>query len=254
MTLKKEIHRPFKYENKNSNTIIIFIHGILESPNQFKEFAKISKKENFSYSAILLDGHGKSGKDFAKSNKDKWIKNVDAEILKYKKSYENIILVGHSMGGLLSVLFSLKYKKEVKGLVLIGTPLKVFVRYNIIRSSFKVVFRKIHKKDVLAQQALRAFSVDRCSIFTYITWIPRYIDLFILIKKAKKQLGKVSVPTLIIQSKDDEFVSCKSLNVFRNELNNDYKIVNLEKSGHFHYEKGELKYLLQEFKNFIKEI
>ena len=52
---KEERHRPFSYENVDSNTMVIFVHGVIEGPNQFKEFAKIAYKENFSYSAILLD-------------------------------------------------------------------------------------------------------------------------------------------------------------------------------------------------------
>ena len=41
---KEERHRPFCYENEDSNTMVIFIHGVIEGPNQFKEFAKIAYK------------------------------------------------------------------------------------------------------------------------------------------------------------------------------------------------------------------
>ena len=207
MTLKKEIHKPFVYENKDSKTIVIFIHGILEGPNQFKEFAEILHKEGFSYSAILLHGHGKSGKYFAKSSREKWMNSVDKEILKHKDNYENIILVGHSMGALLSLLFALKYKNKVKGIVLISTPLKVFVRFNMIISSIKVAFGRVREQDTLAKYAKKAFSVERGSIFTYISWIPRYVDLFTLISLTKKELKNIEVPTLIVQCKRDELVS-----------------------------------------------
>ena len=73
MNIKKYSQAPFLYENKESNTMVIFIHGILEGPKQFKKFANSSMK--------------------------KWINSVEKEILKYKDKYENIILVGHSMGG-----------------------------------------------------------------------------------------------------------------------------------------------------------
>lgn len=254
MTLKKEIHKPFIYENKDSKTIVIFIHGILEGPNQFKEFAEILHKEGFSYSAILLHGHGKSGKYFAKSSREKWMNSVDKEILKHKDNYENIILVGHSMGALLSLLFALKYKNKVKGIVLISTPLKVFVRFNMIISSIKVAFGRVREQDTLAKYAKKAFSVERGSIFTYISWIPRYVDLFTLISLTKKELKNIEVPTLIVQCKRDELVSYKTLKVFKRKLQNDYEVINLEKSGHFYYDDEELRYLLNEFEIFINKV
>ena len=108
MDIKKDSQTPFLYENKESNTMVIFVHGILEGPKQFRKFTEVVYNKGFSYSAILLDGHGGSGKKFANSSMKKWINSVEKEILKYKDKYENIILVGHSMGGLLSILLSLK--------------------------------------------------------------------------------------------------------------------------------------------------
>ena len=253
MVLEKEIHKPFAFENKKSNTMVIFIHGILEGPNQFKEFTEIVHKEGFSYSAVLLDGHGKSGKEFGRSSKNKWLDTVEKEILKHKDNYENIILVGHSMGSLLSLLFTLKYKNKIRGLVLISAPLKVFVKFNMMISSVKVALGRIREEDILAKHAQKAFSVDRCSPTTYFTWIPRYVDLFNLIRISRKELKNIEIPTLIVHCKKDELVSCGSLKVYNNKLQNDYKVINLEKSGHFYYDEDELKVLLNEFKNFINK-
>lgn len=61
----KSMHMPFYNYNGNSDTIVIFIHGILESPAQFKPLANIVLSKGYAISAILLDGHGKNGKDFA---------------------------------------------------------------------------------------------------------------------------------------------------------------------------------------------
>ena len=254
MSSQKEIQKPYIYENKESNTMIIFIHGILEGPKQFKKFIDVVYKEGFSYYAVLLDGHGKSGKDFARSNKEKWIDTVEKAILKYKDNYENIILVGHSMGSLLSVLIASKYKNKIKGLVLISTPFKIFVKFNIIVSSIRIILGKVREEDILAMQIEEAFSVERCSPLTHIGWIPRYLDLFTLIRLSRKELKNIEVPTLIVHCKKDELVSHKSLKVFENELQNNYKVINLEKSGHFRYDDSEIKDLLNEFKIFINEL
>ncbi|WP_455539125.1 alpha/beta hydrolase [Terrisporobacter sp.] len=240
------------HEKKDSNTIIIFVHGIVEGPDQFKSFAK-EIEDDYSYSAVLLNGHGTSGRNFVRSNKEKWIETVEREILKYKDNYENIILVGHSMGSLISILLSLKYTDKVKGLILIATPLKVFVKWRIVISSIRYIFKK-EENNKLAKEIAKMVSIDRCSLFTYTKWAFKYMDLFYLIYITKKHLNEIKVPTLIIQSESDELVSYKSLNIFKNKLKNKYKIFKLKNSGHFCYQENELKGLFNESKSFIKNI
>lgn len=244
-------HKSFLHENKNSNTIIIFVHGILEGPNQFCELSKIAYGNDFSFSSILLSGHGGSGSDFAKSNKHEWLDTLDQEILKFKNNYENIILVGHSMGGLLSILSSLKYIDKIKGLVLISTPLRVFVKTNIMISSIKIALGIIKEDDFLTNKAYNAFCIERSSFLTYITWIPRYVDLFFLMISTKKVLNNIDIPTLLVHTEKDELVSCKSIRIFEKKLLNDYKILNLKKSGHFYYDNDDFSYLCDEFSLFL---
>ena len=200
----------------------------------------------------MLDGHGGSGNKFANSSKNKWIDSVEKEILKYKDKYKNIILVGHSMGGLLSILLSLKYKNKVKAIILISTPLMIHIRVNIMISSIKIGLGIIKDEDILTKDLYNSLSVDRSSLLTYIKWIPRYIDLFKLIIIIKKKLKNINIKTLIIHTKKDELVSNKSLNIFYNNLKNDYKIISLEKSGHFYFDEDELIKVLKLFEIFLE--
>lgn len=251
---KKCIQKPFYNEKKNSDTIIIFIHGILEGPNQFKELSKLALNKGYSISAILLDGHGKSGVDFANSSLEKWIKSIDKEILRYKDRYENIILVGHSMGSILSILSYLKHKNKIKGIVSISTPLHVRVKPNIAISSIKIALDMVDEDDIFTNHAYNAYSVDRCSIFTYIRWIPRYLDLFKLILKSRNFLDKVNVPMLIVHTMKDELVSHRSLKVFNKKLDTQNNIVCLQNSGHFYYDDKDLNYLRNEFELFLDKL
>lgn len=116
---------------------------------------------------------------------------MEEKILKYKDNYKNIILVGHSMGGLLSILLSLKYKNKVKALILMSTPLNVHIQLDMIIICIKIDLGRIKYKDILTKYAYNALSVERSSLTTYIKCIPRYNDLFILIKKSKKKSLKI---------------------------------------------------------------
>lgn len=247
----KNIHMPFYNYSGNSETIIIFIHGILESPAQFKPLAKLALSKGYSISAILLDGHGKSGEDFANSSLEKWINCVNKEIEKHKD--KNIILVGHSMGATLSILSYVNHKNNIKGIVAISTPMYVRVKANIAISSIKIALGKIDENDIFTNHAYNAFSVDRSSLLTYFRWMPRYIDLFKLISRSRNLLSDIDVPMLVIHAMNDELVSHRSLNLFKN-LKNYNKIIKLQNSGHFYYDEKDLDYLCNELRVFLDDI
>lgn len=247
----KNIHMPFYNYSGNSETIIIFIHGILESPAQFKSLAKLALSKGYLISAILLDGHGKSGEDFANSSLEKWINCVNKEIEKHKD--KNIILVGHSMGATLSILSYVNHKNKIKGIVAISTPMYVRVKASIAISSIKIALGKIDENDILTNHAYNAFSVDRSSLLTYFRWMPRYIDLFKLISRSRNVLSDIDVPMLVIHAMNDELVSHRSLNLFKN-LKNYNKIIELQNSGHFYYDEKDLDYLCNELRVFLDDI
>ena len=54
MTKSKEnIHKPFMNEKKNSKTIIIVVHGIVEGPNGFKAFEKQLERVLLLFSSFI---------------------------------------------------------------------------------------------------------------------------------------------------------------------------------------------------------
>ena len=72
-------HKEFIRINDNSNTAILFIHGIVGTPNHFNDFVSLVP-ESFSAFNLLLDGHGKGVKDFSKTSMKKWETQVDSVV------------------------------------------------------------------------------------------------------------------------------------------------------------------------------
>lgn len=256
MITEASIHIPFVEELENSKTIVIFIHGILESPHQFKNLAKISIENNASVCGILLEGHGKTGEDFANSSLEKWESSVELEIKKYIDKYEYIILVGHSMGALLSIDFYLKYNNKIKAIVAIATPLNIRVRFNIMKSSLKIALGIIKEDDTLTNHANDAFSIRNSYVLTYIKWLPRYMDLFKLTRRVRSRINDIDLPMLIVHCMNDELVSNKSIKTYEksfeyNNKENNKRLIKLINSGHFYYEEKDLNILEKEFMSFI---
>ncbi len=245
-------NRAYYKKKPFSDTVVIFIHGILEGSMQFRNLGAIAYKEGYSISLLLLPGHGETGEAFAEVNLKEWIDYVNKHIYQMQQQYKHIILVGHSMGSLLAIGYAAHFPGKIEALVLLALPLAIELKPRVIKGAIKIATGKIPKKEPYVIAECKAISVGKTKGCTYIKWIPRYIELFILIAYTRKQLKKIKKPVLIIQSKKDEFVSLKAIGVIQSELSNS-KTLLLEDSGHFCYHSSDIMKLELAFKRFLQE-
>ena len=120
------LHSPVEIINKNANTALLFVHGIVGTPRHFDDFVNIAPKD-VSILNILLDGHGKGVKEFSKTCMKKWEAQVDNAINTLALTHDNIYIVAHSMGTLFA-LNQAKTNKKIKGLFLLSVPLKLKIK------------------------------------------------------------------------------------------------------------------------------
>lgn len=98
-----------------SDEVIIFIHGLGSySPAWYKNVELL--KEKYRCIAVDLPGYGKSSKEIH-SGKMEFYADVIVELMN-KLKIEKATIAGHSMGGQIAIVMSLKYADRVKRLVL----------------------------------------------------------------------------------------------------------------------------------------
>lgn len=86
-----------------ADTVLLFIHGIVEGPAQFRPLFRAAERRGISAVSLLLPGHGSDGRAFARSRMRQWQEYVDAAAAHLRRRYPHVVLVGHSMGGLLAM-------------------------------------------------------------------------------------------------------------------------------------------------------
>ncbi len=111
-----------KFQNKNisytkagNGKTIIFLHGFTENKEMWRDFTKVFS-DKFQVIAIDLPGHGESD-NFSEVHTMEFM----AETVKFILDNEGIekgVLVGHSMGGYMSLAFADLFPKMIEGLVL----------------------------------------------------------------------------------------------------------------------------------------
>jgi len=108
-------NHPVYYESRGLGPAIVFLHGFMESHKIWESFANSFSNE-FQSITFDLPGHGQSD-IIAPVHGMELMADCTKSILDHL-GVKDCILVGHSMGGYVSLAFADKFPERVKGLVL----------------------------------------------------------------------------------------------------------------------------------------
>lgn len=186
-----------RYENKNKKTII-FLHGWGQNIEMMQSLANPFKEE-FDILIVDLPGHGKS-------EEPKTVYTVYDYVDCLKKLIDSLkiinpILVGHSFGGKVSLLYASKY--DVSKIVLLASPYKK----EITKLSLKVKVLKNLKK-IPGLNNLEEFAKKHIGSADYKNASPNMRKILVetVNLDITEEVKKIKCPALIIWGTLDEAV------------------------------------------------
>lgn len=225
-------NRQISYSDVGEGKAIVFLHGWMDSKKAYEKIAAILSKK---YRCICIDlpGFGKS--DYIKDVRVEKISTVIHKIIK-KLRINNFYLVGHSLGGAISIVYASKHQENIEKVVLISPfvrftqfPKLVFylVRYlapylvdkKIISPIFKLV--KVVNKTIIDRKIdvdyiknLRKEKVKNKAINALkYAYQLNSLDLY-------SYLGSIRKNVLIVYGTKDSLLSIKPLEPLFGVLNN----------------------------------
>ena len=136
---KASRHTPYERTVCNSDTVILFVHGILGTPGHFK-FLLPFIPDTISFDSLLLEGHGASASDFANASMDRWKKQVALKVSSLQERYSRILIVTHSMGALFAIEEAIKNPEKIAGLFMLSPPLKIRPTLKMCINVLKIYF------------------------------------------------------------------------------------------------------------------
>ena len=227
---------------------VLMIHGIVCTPRHF-DFLLSSIPEDWSICNILLDGHGGTVRDFSNTSMEQWQKQVNSWLEKLCATHEKVLVVGYSLGTLLTLSNYEKYP-QVKGLLLMQPPLVAWVKLRMWIQSTFFTFHRVRLDDPMELALYYDISVKlKPGPFWYIGWIPRFYELLVLSRKCRPIAQRISIPTVAFLSKKDELVSLRSAKYLRNNPN--VRLYFLEKGGHSYYPPEDQEAMHQALREFV---
>lgn len=213
-----------------ADTLVIFVHGIQGSPRQFDWLVSLLP-DHVDYECALLPGHGATVYDFRKYGAADWEAHVRGICEDAAKRYQRILYVGHSMGCLLGILAA-EAGIHFDSMLLLACPLALRPTLKYFINNYRAVSEG-GMGDPYADAVRQANSVCADSSWQYLFCVRPYLELLKLIRAAKRVAAKLDVPVLLLHSEEDEIVSGRSMNFFRDMPNVRADV--LPDCGHFLY-------------------
>ena len=238
-----------------ARTAVLMIHGICGTPNHFRALLPLEDAVPAEWSLynIVLDGHCVDVPAFGKSGMKKWKSQTEKLFDTLCDTYENIVLVGHSMGTLLSVRQALRRPDKVKLLFMVAAPTPPFVRLSAASYAVGLAFG-VKSENALVYNAMAVACGMKLTpmLWKYIPWIPRMIELLQECSAVSKLYKDLQVPTIAWQSEKDELVARRSIKVL--QKCGKVEVHTLPNSTHFYYPETERDQVVESFCAACKEI
>lgn len=240
-------HAEYKRVIQGAESAVLMIHGILGTPRHFDVFVPLIP-ENVSVYNLLLDGHGRSVKDFSRSSMAKWELQVQQAVTELAGTHKRIYIAAHSLGTLLAIEQAVR-NRAVAGLFLMAVPLDLLLMPAMSVNALKVYFNKAHPGDPQAWAAKNSYGIaDEKNPLLYLGWTPRFLELFAKIRYTRKILPQLMTPCAAYQSCKDEMVSPKAATCLRK--NPCITVTELKNSTHYYYHEADMALLQKAFKDF----
>ena len=242
-------HVEYRRIVKGARVAVLCVHGIMGTPNHFRDLVPLIP-DDFSVLNIVIEGHCGSVSDFSHASMRKWENCVERAVNELLETHEEIYVLAHSMGTLLTMEQAMK-EPRITRLFYLSVPIKVGLKPRFLDTAAKVYFNRVRPCDKYALAGVECYGItDSKNIFKYLGWAPRFIDLFKKISQVRKRLLELQTPCTAYQSALDEMVSPKSIEILKRESS--IKVVTLEGSGHFYYSPEDMEFLKLEFTEFLK--
>jgi carboxylesterase len=202
------LNQPFFFEGTNGKGVML-VHGWTSTPYEVRRLGKYLNENGYTVLGIQLSGHGTVPRDLENVSWQDWIQDIKKGYAKLKETCPKVFIAGTSIGASLTMIFA-KEKPEISGLVLMATPYKIkFEKLVELWGEINILFKRYNRKFYPPTFGSRTTITRLISYQTYP--IKSALEVFKLVREARKNIDKIKQPCFIIQSTHDHIVEKESL-------------------------------------------
>jgi carboxylesterase len=184
---------------------VLLVHGLNGDRSDMAELETVLQEHGWLTNNMLLPGHGSKVRDLMAVGWDDWAAAVQKELVAMKVRCDRVFLVGHSLGGALSL--HVTAHEEVDGIVVMCAPLFLhpLTRYGVRFVKYITPLLPTLREDVRDPEARQRYPRDAYR------WTPMWPveSMMRFLPQLRTELPHITTPALIMTSLHDHVVPAR---------------------------------------------
>lgn len=223
---------PFFFPGKPGQPGCLLIHGFTGAPKEMRWMGEYLSQQGYPSLGVRLAGHATRPEDMIRSRYTDWMASVEDGYHLLSGITNRVYLIGLSMGGILSLLMSTKL--DVAGVVTMSTP------YRSPRDqpawAMKIV-SKFFKYQPKSKDDPSDTWFDKAAFAEHVSYPQNPVrsgaEFQLLAAEMRAALPEVSVPVLLIHSRNDTYILPENMeNIYANLGTSDKNKLYITEAGH----------------------
>ena len=233
---------------KGGSSGVLLVHGFTGLPAELFLLGDFLNQQNFSVLCHRLAGHGVDENNLMRTTKDDWFFSVLDGFDILRGLCDEIFVVGHSMGGLLTL--KLAAEKNLSKIVTLAAP--IFIDDGLGLKNLPP--KEFCGNACIVQPRKKLNDVPQAANDVYKrTPLVSVHELVELIDDVKKILPKISAPILIMHGEDDHTAQPRSARFIMDNIGSERKfITTVANSGHLLPLDENRDFVFEEILNFLR--
>ena len=209
---------------------ILLLHGFGDTPQTLAYLAHHLQQWGFDVRVPLLPGHGRSIAAMDASAHTEWLDSARAELFAMRARYKWAAVGGLSMGGTIAAILAAEVS-EIPSLVLIAPYLTMPRRLRWLSVTSSLWSDAVGPIRAATTRSILD-PIERRANLSYGTVTGRSMrELSRLVEKGRAALSRITAPTLLIQSEDDNRISSHAARRAFEQLRTETKKLVLTRGG-----------------------
>ncbi|KAB2850973.1 MAG: alpha/beta fold hydrolase [Hyphomicrobiaceae bacterium] len=227
---------------------VLLIHGLCGTPAEMRFVALGLSRAGYTVHCPQLAGHGGSRQDIIKTSWRDWYRSTEMALDELRKECDTVIVGGLCLGSILGLHLAHNHPDKVQGVALFSPTLWIngwampwyFKFFSLVRTRWLANLMDLPDAPSLGIKCPRVREFVRAALAasdgselgTAGTPGAMVLEHRRLVAAAKRFLGKVIQPTLIVHSSEDDYADLNNARYLNNTLAGSVDLVVLDDSYH----------------------
>jgi carboxylesterase len=188
---------------------VLLIHGGGDTPQVLAGLAEYLHGRGFSVSAPLLAGHGRSLAEYSGASSAAWYEEIEREYARLRAAHPTVFIVGLSMGGALALPLAVR-QPEIPALALLAPYVDMPAALQRLATTSRLWGWMLPYLPSLGRGSIHDPAAAARGLGHRLITPGALRALHEVMTKAREALPEVSIPTLVVQSREDNRISTDS--------------------------------------------